>query len=74
MAVVNTWLLVVRLLVLLGLQFCRSLIGVCRMDNIEFKPSKLFSAVVDHDAREVFYFCTFDSKFAERLTFHRILP
>lgn len=66
--------LVVRLLVLLGLELCTSLVGICGKDDIEFKPSKQFPAVVDHDAREVFYFCTFDSNFAESLKFYRVLP
>ena len=66
--------LIIRLFVLLGLELCTSLVGICRKDDIEFKPSKQPSAVVDHDAREVICFCTFDNNFAESLTFYRILP
>ena len=66
--------LVVRLLVLLGLKLCTSLIGICRKDDIEFKPSKQISAVFGHDVRESVYFCTFDSDFAESLTFDHMLP
>ena len=66
--------LIVRLLVLLGLKPSTSLIGICRKDDIEFKPSEQFSAVVGHDVREVVYFCMFDSDFAESLTFNHMLP
>lgn len=50
------------------------IIGVSRKDDIEFKPSKQLSAVVDHDARQLIHFCISDSNFVESMTFHRILP
>ena len=44
----------VRLLVIFGLEFRTIPLGICRKDNDEFESSKKFSAVVDHDAGEVF--------------------
>lgn len=66
--------LVVRLLVLLGLELCTSLVDICGKDDIDLKPSKQFSAMVDQDARETFDFCTFYSNFTESLIFYRELP
>ena len=66
--------LVVRLLVLLGLKLCTSIVGICGQDDMDLKPSKQFSAMVDQDAREIFYFCTFYSNFTESLIFYRVLP
>lgn len=50
------------------------IIGVSRKDDIELKPSKQFSAVFDHDARQIIYFCISDGNFVESMTFYSILP